>query len=350
MRLAIFGIIVFLFGNVILAKLEATLPKTSITLNAARGCRVHIAAWLSPSCTHCAEYFVSDLAKIVQMPGFCVDLHSLPHLYLLDMPVSVLIWSQGQDNAYKNAEIFYKNQDQWLGKSISRDKPDDSRRITDREDFFKEMASSKDLPKIKAYLDDSRDQYLYVKMFALRHFGVGHLEKYLPKGLPLDKDLSMALFNDLPSKNGKAINFSPAFTSASGQLLPDSQLDRGILTESAAANLLTMSGPIVPSATVPSPVAVPPAMVPKSKLAPPAKKVSRKENLVEDDAQDADSDSDADFNDADGLPEDEDAEADDSGIDPDSDADFYKDFHDEQELSDDEDGEADEDELLAMLN
>ena len=108
----------FLWGRV--APIQQP-PETYITLNAKKGCSVHVAAWLSPSCTHCAEYFSADISKITAIPGFCLDLHFFPHLYLLDKPVSILIWSQGSDNAYKIAEMFFKNQSKWLDISASRE-------------------------------------------------------------------------------------------------------------------------------------------------------------------------------------------------------------------------------------
>ena len=68
------------------------------------------------------------------MPGFCMDLHFLPNLYLLDMPVAILIWSQGPENAYKNAEFFFKNQNEWLEKSTVKE--DDPKRAKDIEEYF----------------------------------------------------------------------------------------------------------------------------------------------------------------------------------------------------------------------
>ncbi len=280
-------ILLAFFGNNLDANGAPALPKTSITLNNQRGCAVHIAAWLSPSCVHCAEYFSSDIPKIAQMPGFCLDLHFMPHLYLLDMPVAILIWSQGSANAYKNAELFYQNQSDWLDKSSSREKIDDPRRATDLTNFFTEIASSSpnDLPRIKAYLAPS-DPYLYVKIFALRHFGVAHLERYLPKG-QVDAKLSMALLNNLPRKDDKAINFSPAFTSDSGQLMPSSQLSRGILTVEAATDLLKAAGPFVPHEMAPIPA---PKLAPKTAFA--SRKVVDKKaapaEAYDDDIQDAD--------------------------------------------------------------
>ena len=64
----------FLWGAMAVNKMQQ-LPKTYITLNAQQGCSVHVAAWISPSCTHCAEYFAHDIPKIIAMPGFCLDLH-----------------------------------------------------------------------------------------------------------------------------------------------------------------------------------------------------------------------------------------------------------------------------------
>lgn len=241
-------IIIFTCGN--FSANASSLPKTSITLNTGKGCAVHIASWLSPSCTHCAEYFLKELPEIIKLPGFCLDLHFLPHLYLLDMSIAVLIWSQGPHNAYSIAKFFYENQNEWLNLSSSRDKLDDPRRIEDLNAYLAEVMARnpRDYQKIKNYLE-ANDQLLYVKIIALKHFSVEHLERYLPKGKSIDTNLSFALLSNLPVKDGKAINFSPAFTSESGQLLPDNMLQRGILTIDIAKDMLSKAGPIIPPTT-----------------------------------------------------------------------------------------------------
>lgn len=263
--------------------LSRPLPKTHITLNAQKGCAVHVAAWLSPSCTHCAEYFVKDIPEITSLPGFCMDLHFLPHLYLLDMPVAILIWSQSPNDVIKNAALFFNNQREWLEKSASREKMDDPRRISDIEEFLQELKSDpskvKDIPRIKAYLTPE-DPFLHVKIFALRHFNVEHLERYLPKN-SVDQTLSTALLSNLPRKDDAVVKFGPAFTNLSGQLLPDSQLNNGILTPSAAKNLLNAAGPFVPKPVIPS---TPPVT---------SKKVAKKASqaiTADDDTQYADED------------------------------------------------------------
>jgi len=231
-------------------------PETYITLNAQKGCSVHVAAWLSPSCTHCAEYFSADISKITAMPGFCLDLHFFPHLYLLDKPVSILIWSQGSDNAYKIAEMFFKNQSKWLDISASREKQKD--REEDLQSYIKELENdtpksaeeSEKIRKIKNYLV-ANDPFLYVKMFALNHFSIDHLEHYLPKGdVDLISTLSMSLVKDLPRSDGTAVNFSPAFTNLDGQLIPDGKLSHGILTPSVAEDMLKAAGQFFPKAEV----------------------------------------------------------------------------------------------------
>ncbi|MCX7343807.1 MAG: hypothetical protein NT128_06665 [Proteobacteria bacterium] len=258
----------------------ASSPKTSITLKNPQGtCKVQVAAWLSPSCAHCAGYFSDEIPKITGLPGFCLDLHFFPHLYPLDMPIAVLIWSQGPENAYRIAELFYKGQNEWLSSSSSRDKVDDSRRVDDLNEYLNSIKNNPSFQKIKDYLDP-RDPYLYVKIFALRHFSVEHLEKYLPKGKAIDTNLSLALLKDLPIKDGEVVKFSPAFTIA-GNLIPDSQLERGILTKDIAGKMLQTAATL-PNNNVAQPL--PPAAVKKSQ----PKKIEIKPE--DKDIQDADGD------------------------------------------------------------
>ncbi len=263
-------------------------PRTYIPFNTKKGCAVHVATWLSPSCTHCADYFASDIPKITAMPGFCLDLHFLPHLYLLDMPVAILIWSQGPENAYKIAGLFFKNQSKWLDPSASREKMDDPRRTQDIEEYLTEIKSdpSKDIPRIKNYLAAS-DPFLYVKMFALRHFSIEHMAQHLPTGdAPLNSQISLALVKDLPRKDDAVVKFSPAFTNMSGQLLPESQLHNGILTPSAAEDLLKAAGPFMPPPTA-APVPLAPSAVPAP--APKKRKLATKAQHIDiEGAQDAD--------------------------------------------------------------
>jgi len=266
----------FLWGGMAVNKMQQ-LPKTYITLNAQQGCSVHVAAWISPSCTHCAEYFAHDIPKIIAMPGFCLDLHFFPHLYLLDKPVSILILSQGPDNVLRNADFFFKNQNKWLEISASREKIKD--REEDLEKFLKDIEadSSKNVQKIKNYLV-ANDPFLYVKMFALNIFSVEHLEHYLPKGdVDLISELSMALVKDLPRKDGAAVNFSPAFTNISGQLIPDDKLNNGILTPSVAEDMLKTAGPFVPRQIA--------RVIRQKKVATKAQHID-----IDDDIQDADED------------------------------------------------------------
>lgn len=266
----------FLCGGMAGNKMQQ-LPKTYITLNAQQGCSVHVAAWISPSCPHCAEYIAHDIPKIIALPGFCLDLHFFPHLYLLDKPVSILIWSQGQDNVLRNADFFFKNQNKWLEISASREKIKD--REEDLEKFLKDIEadSSKNVQKIKNYLVAS-DPFLYVKMFALNIFSVEHLEHYLPKGdVDLISELSLALVKDLPRKDGAAVNFSPAFTNTSGQLLPDDKLNNGILTLSVAEDMLKTEGPFVPRQIA--------RVIAQKKVATKAQHI-----VIDEDIQDADED------------------------------------------------------------
>jgi hypothetical protein len=295
MRFVAFIIVVlfpFLWGKAPVQNVQPPF-RTHISLNTQKGCAVRVNAWLSPSCTHCSEYFAHDIPKITAMPGFCMDLHFLPNLYLLDMPVAILIWSQGPENAYKNAEFFFKNQNEWLEKSTVKE--DDPKRAKDIEEYLTKIKSdpSKNVVKIKNYLVAS-DPFLYVKIFALRRFSIEHLETYLPYGVTaLNSTLGLSLMKDLPRKEGAVVNFSPAFTDVSGQLLPDSQLKHGILTPSAAEDLLKAAGPITAGPSVPhaAPVTVP--EIPKP-LAPPAPtlkkaKIAQKaEHIDSDGAQDAD--------------------------------------------------------------
>ena len=220
------------------------LPQTSVTFNAAKS-RVHVTVWLSPSCTHCKDYFLEELPKIIALQGFCLELRFLPHLYVLDMAVDVLIWSQGTQKAYENAKFFYEMQSEWLNLSASRDALDDSRRVEDLNNYLVEVKNRmpNDFESIKNYLKPN-DPYLYVKMVALKRFRIEHLVQYLPSGIQMvDLNLSLALMNNLPVKDGKVVNFSPAFTSASGQVLPDDILHKGILTFDVANEMLSKAGP-----------------------------------------------------------------------------------------------------------
>lgn len=250
--------------------------RTHIPLNTQRGCAVTVNAWLSPSCTHCSQYFAHDIPKITAMPGFCMDLHLLPNLYLLDMPVAILIWSQGPENAYKNVELFFKNQKEWLDKSTSKE--DDPKRVEDIKEYLQEIKSdsSKNIEKIKNYLVAS-DPFLYVKIFALRHFSIEHVEKYLPSGvLALNSTLALSLMKDLPRKEGSVVNFSPAFTDKNGHLLPDSQLKYGILTPSAAEDLLKAAGPIAATPPASPPAATMPATRAQAPMTAPVASDTRK--------------------------------------------------------------------------
>lgn len=229
------------------------IPQTSVTLNSDRGCSVHIGAWLSPSCTHCAEYFTSVLPKLASKPGFCIDYHSLPHMYLMDMPVSVLIWSQGPDNAIRNAKLFYRKQSDWLTPSVDKGNVSDPSRKDDIEEFLKEMLnkfSSETISRIRSYLSPT-DPSLYVKIFALKNgFSIEHLQRFLPNG-SADEAISRSLLQDLPrtmSANGDmaVVKYSPAFTFVkNGTLIPDEQLDGKILTEDSADAMLKKAGPPV---------------------------------------------------------------------------------------------------------
>ncbi len=285
-----------------------SLPKTSITLNSQNGCTLHIKVWLSPSCTHCAKYFLKDLTDIAKLPGLCLDLHFLPHLYPLDLPIAVLIWSKGPEEAYKIAEFFYINQADWLSLSAARPNIDDPRRAEDLEGYLKEIQydKSKNLAKIKAYLDPG-DSYLYVKICALRYFSIEHLEKYLPKNTfnknssNVDKNLGEALMNNLPSKGSEVLKFSPIFTSTTGELIPDGNNSNGLFVTfdtaekllDDAKKLLEKAGPFAPNA--PAPVK---KQTPKTVKKSQPKKIEIKPE--DNDVQDADSDSeiqDADEND-----------------------------------------------------
>lgn len=264
----------FLWGEVSAPTKTIQPPsRTYIPLGGQKGCAVTINVWLSPSCDHCADYFTHDIPKITAMPGFCMNLHFLPGLYLLDMPVTILIWSQGPDNAYKNAEVFFKNQKEWRDRSTS--KPDDPKRAEDIEEFLQEIQSDPfKVAKVRNYLV-ANDPFLYVKIFALRYFSIEHLEKYLPKGdTLLNSPISYALLEGLPRKEGSkdlpgpVVNFSPAFTDVNGKLLPDSKLKYGILTPSAAEDLLKSAGPI-PVSSVPIPPALPPSAATVPAPSPP---------------------------------------------------------------------------------
>ncbi len=310
-------IVGFIIGN--FSANAASLPQTSITLKNPQGrCAVQVAVWLSPSCAHCAGYFSDEIPKITGLPGFCMDLHFFPHLYLLDMPIAVLIWSQGPENAYRIAELFYKGQNEWLSSSSSRDKVDDSRRVDDLNDYLNSIKNNPSFQKIKDYLDP-RDPYLYVKIFALRHFSIEHLGKYLPKGKAIDTNLSLALLKGLPIKDGKVVNFSPVFTK-NGDLIPDSQLQRGILTKDIAEKMLQTA------ATLPN-KNVEQHLPPAPKNAPPKKTIKKSqpkkiEIKPEDkDIQDADAD-DVHMQDADDDSEMHDADENDDDLDDEPEEEF----------------------------
>lgn len=227
-----------------------------VTLNSENGCKVRVGAWLSPSCTHCAEYFQSVLPKILKKPGFCIDFHSLPHLYLLDMPVAVLVWSQGTDKAFKNAGLFYKKQDEWLLPSVEKSDINDSSRINDVKKFITSIEnefSASTVRRISEYISPT-DPYLYVKIFALKNgFSIDHLERYLPNG-SVDSEISRILVKDLPRMDSEkqpnektVVKYSPAFTSTSGELLPDEVLDGKILTEDSADKMLEKAVDLKPA-------------------------------------------------------------------------------------------------------
>lgn len=327
-------IVGFIIGN--FSANAASLPKTSITLKNPQGrCAVQVAVWLSPSCAHCAGYFSDEIPKITGLPGFCMDLHFFPHLYLLDMPIAVLIWSQGPENAYRIAELFYKGQNEWLSSSSSRDKVDDSRRVDDLNDYLNSIKNNKSFQKIKDYLDP-KDPYLYVKIFALRHFSIEHLGKYLPKGKAIDTNLSLALLKGLPIKDGKAGNFSPAFTKA-GKLMPDAQLHRGILTKEVAEKMLQAAATL-PNNNVSQPVPPASKSTPPKKTAvkkPQPKKIEIKPD--DNDIQDADGD-DSEMQDADELD------------DLDDNPDNFDDEEDDDWEDTDEDEENDDDQLDGIIN
>lgn len=223
-------------------------PKTYVTLNSQNGCSVHVGAWLSPSCTHCAEYFTTILPKLASKPGFCIDYHSLPHMYLMDMPVSVLIWSQGPENAVRNANLFYSKQSDWLTPSVDKGNVSDPSRQEDINEFLKDNRFNNN--RVRAYLSPT-DPALYVKIFALKNgFSIEHLEKFLPNGIA-HEGISRSLLQDLPrtmSVTGEmaVVKYSPAFTFVNnGALIPDEQLDGKILTESSADEMLKKAGPPV---------------------------------------------------------------------------------------------------------
>ncbi len=234
---------------------QAKKPQTFITLSAQTGCKVHIAAWLSPSCAHCAEYFINDIPKITAMPGFCLDLHLVPYLYALDRPVSILIISQGPNNILKNADLFFRNQSKWLDISAERTiEKHMAEREEDLAKFLKDIKKdpSKNFKRIKNYLV-ANDEYLYVKMFALNFFTIDHLEKYLPKeNKELINELSIELISNLPKKDNDIVKFSPFFTDLSGQLIPDEKLHGGILTPDVAEDMLKMAGQSIPAPVAPS--------------------------------------------------------------------------------------------------
>lgn len=248
---------------------QATKPQTFITLGAQKGCRVHVAAWLSLSCVHCAGYFINDIPKIAAMPGFCLDLHFIPYLYALDRPVSILIISQGPNNILKNADLFFRNQSKWLYISAERTiEKHMAEREEDLAKFLKDIKKdpSKNFKRIKNYLV-ANDEYLYVKMFALNFFTIDHLEKYLPKeNKELINELSIELISNLPKKDNDIVKFSPFFTDLSGQLIPDDKLHGGILTPDAAEDMLKMAGQSIPVHVTPS-----------------AYKAERTQNIEEDD-------------------------------------------------------------------
>ncbi|MCE2715844.1 MAG: hypothetical protein ACK4V2_01945 [Pseudomonadota bacterium] len=225
-------------------------PSIFVTLNNQNTCKVHIAAWLSPSCSHCAEYFSEDIPKITSLPGFCLDFHLVPYLYLLDKPVAILIASQGPENIFKNAAIFFKHQNDWLEKSASREKKED--REKDLQDFLNSIQkNTMDFNEIREYLE-ADDKFLYVKMFALQFFSIKHLKKYLPKGdEELINEISIALISNLPKKDDDIVKFSPFFTDLAGQLIPDEHLHNGILTPSVAEDMLKIvTSTINPSAKI----------------------------------------------------------------------------------------------------
>lgn len=287
------GLFPFLWGGASVQVMQPPL-RTYIPLNNQKGCVVRVNAWLSPSCTHCSQYFAHDIPKITAMPGFCMDLHFLPNLYLLDMPVSILIWSQGPDNAYKNAEFFFKNQNEWLEKSV---KEDETQRAKDIEEYLREIQSNPSkAARIKKYLVAS-DPFLYVKIFALRRFSIEHLEKYLPYGVTeLNSTLSLSLLKDLPrKKEGSVVNFSPAFTGENGQLFDDSKLRGGILTPSIAEELLKTAGSITAAPSAPSPVTasvtvseIPKPVAPDASIPKKGKIAKKAAHIDSDGAQDAD--------------------------------------------------------------
>ncbi len=177
------------------------------------------------------------------------------------MPVAALIWCRGSDSAYNLAKLFYEKQSEWLDISSSRDKLDDPRRVEDLKQFFEWIPanSSQNLNKITNYLEPT-DPFLYVKIFALKNgFSIDELIRFLPNGR-VDPALSIALLTDLPLKNyseansspspnsSPVINYSPAFTNvmpngATGSLISDKQLTRGILTEEDVDNILKEAGP-----------------------------------------------------------------------------------------------------------
>jgi hypothetical protein len=271
-------------------------PQTYVTLNSQMGCSVHVGAWLSPSCTHCSEYFNSILPKLASKPGFCIDYHSLPHMYLMDMPVSVLIWSQGPDNAIRNAQLFYGKQNEWLAPSVDKADINDNRRKEDLDNFLTNPnLDNKSKEKIQHYLSPT-DPALYVKIFALKNgFPIEHLMRFLPNGAA-DEAISRSLLQDLPrteSPNGEraVVKYSPAFTFVNnGALIPDDQLDGKILTESSADEMLKKAGPPVP---LPVKKIEEPIKKHTAKRRPrdetesnnwaPAKRVLAKQNVIEDD-------------------------------------------------------------------
>lgn len=249
-----FTIICLAFSLLSTSVYAENLPQTYLTLNSERGCSVHIGAWLSPSCTHCAEYFSSILPKIASKPGFCVDFHSLPHLYQMDLPVSILIWSQGPANAINNAKLFYEKQNEWLMPSIDKADVNNPSRKDDIAECILKLSNilpQIEIAKISQYLTPT-DPQLYVKIFALKNgFTIEHLERFLPNGLA-DEALSRSLLKDLPrimsaTSEMKAVNYSPAFTFVNyGSIIPDEQLDGKILTEDTADAMLKKAGPPVP--------------------------------------------------------------------------------------------------------
>lgn len=296
-------------------------PQTYITLNAEKGCSVRVGAWLSPSCTHCAEYFNKIMPKLTEKIGFCIDFHSLPHLYPLDMSVAILVWSQGPENAVKNAMLFYAKQDEWLIPSVNNSDVNDDARKDDVTKFLKEMEALQpsNIARIKQYINP-QDPALYVKLFALRNgFSIEHMDKFLSHS-GFDADISRALVMDLPRSAGKngepeVVKYSPAFTDEKGDLIPDDVLDRKILTEDTADEMLKKAGPPIPlKAYTPPPLPEFPyaSEPPQKKPRTEAKKAEIIPDDVEDDVQDVDEDeeldeglSDVDFE-ADFTEEDED--------------------------------------------